>query len=348
MTESAVEDQTTRLPDQSASPTLSVRDLVVRFEIEKNWVTAVGGVSFDVFPGEVLGIVGESGSGKSVTAMSALRLIPQPPGEIAGGQVLYRESSDAEPIDVLQLPYDELRRVRGNEIAMIFQEPMTALNPVFTVGMQVREAVLVHEKVDRAEANRRAAEMLTRVGIPDAEKRLSDYPHQFSGGMRQRVMIAMALVCQPKILVADEPTTALDVTTQAQILELMAEMQGRDESIVLITHDLAVVAERCDRVVVMYGGKVQEVGTARDLFHHPKHPYTKGLLASLPAVGAKKGERLHAIPGNVPSITQLPVGCKFCTRCEEVMDRCHTEEPPLHVLDDGREVRCHLFEDEAK
>ena len=331
---------------ESRQPTLSVRDLKVTFQVEGGIATAVGGVSFDVFPGEVLGIVGESGSGKSVTALSLLRLIPDPPGKIAAGEIVMNG------VNLLDLPYDQMRGVRGNQIAMIFQEPMTALNPVFTVGMQVMETVLTHEKVSRSEARDRAIAMLTSVGIPDAAKRLKDYPHQFSGGMRQRVMIAMALVCHPTILIADEPTTALDVTTQAQILELMLELKAKQEgaSIILITHDLAVVAETCQRVLVMYGGKIQEVGTAEQLFHNPQHPYTKGLLASLPAVAEKdkKQKRLYTIPGNVPSIMELPTGCKFCTRCPDVIERCQTEEPRLHQLKDGQFVRCHLLEEAAR
>jgi len=330
---------------ESPQPTLSVRGLEVNFRVEGGTATAVGGVSFDVFPGEVLGIVGESGSGKSVTALSLLRLIPDPPGKIAAGEIILQGTN------LLELPYDKMRDVRGNQIAMIFQEPMTALNPVFTIGMQVMETVLTHEKVTRTEARARAISMLDAVGIPDAAKRLGDYPHQFSGGMRQRVMIAMALVCHPTILIAHEPTTALDVTTQAQILELMLELKEKQAgaSIILITHDLAVVAETCQRVIVMYGGKVQEVGTVEQLFHAPQHPYTKGLLASLPASAeqATKQKRLYTIPGNVPSIMELPVGCKFCTRCADVTDRCRAEEPSLHELSSGQLVRCHLLEEAA-
>ncbi|MGE3315662.1 MAG: ABC transporter ATP-binding protein [Planctomycetaceae bacterium] len=326
-----------------AAPLLSVRDLRVEFSIDREIAKAVDGVSFDLFAGEVLGIVGESGSGKSVTALSILRLIPKPPGNIAAGQILFRGK------DLLSLPIEQMRTVRGNDISMIFQEPMTSLNPVFTIGMQVTEAVLAHEKVPRREAIDRAVAMLERVGIPDARRRMGDYPHQFSGGMRQRVMIAMALVCHPKILIADEPTTALDVTTQAQILELMLELKGKstDKSIMLITHDLAVVAETCQRVVVMYGGKVQEVGTVEQIFRSPAHPYTRGLMASLPASG-KRREKLYTIPGNVPSIMDMPAGCKFCTRCPEVFDRCRTDEPILHDLGEGHRVRCHLVEERAR
>ncbi len=325
-------------------PLLSVRGLRTYFRVESHVAKAVDGVSFDVYPDEVLGIVGESGSGKSVTALSIMRLIPDPPGYVAGGEIHFAGR------DLLRLDYKALRNVRGREIGMIFQEPMTALNPVYTVGMQVIEPIRRHEKVSRREAFDRAVQMLQHVGIPDAERRMNDYPHQFSGGMRQRVMIAMALVCNPSLLIADEPTTALDVTTQAQILELMLQLKEEHEagSIMLITHDLGVVAETCQRVIVMYGGKVQEVGTVAQIFDDPQHPYTKGLLASLPAREGQKQDRLHAIPGNVPSIIDLPTGCKFCTRCEEVFDRCESEEPPLHSIGDGRLVRCHLLEERAQ
>ena len=338
-----VEKQPAAVTSPPAGPLLSVRDLKTYFRIEKALAKAVDGVSFDVLPDEVLGIVGESGSGKSVTSLSIMRLIPEPPGLNAGGQVLYQGR------DLLKLSYPQMRKVRGAEIAMIFQEPMSALNPVFTVGFQLIETVQAHEKVSQQEAFDRAVAMLGQVGIPDGAKRMRDYPHQFSGGMRQRVMIAMALCCNPKLLIADEPTTALDVTTQAQILELMLALKAQrpGAAIILITHDLAVVAETCQRVIVMYGGRVQEMATVQELFAAPRHPYTQGLLRSLPA--AQLGhERLHAIPGNVPSILDLPPACKFCTRCEFVFDRCRVEEPPLHDLGGGHLVRCHLLEDEAK
>ena len=335
--------QTQASPKKDRKPILSVRDLHVTFRVENGLAKAVDGVSFDLYPGEVLGIVGESGSGKSVTSLSIMRLIPDPPGNIAQGSIEYNGR------DLLKLSYQEMRDVRGNEIAMIFQEPMTALNPVFSVGMQVVETVRTHEKLSRKDAFDRAVEMLEKVGIPDARKRMNDYPHQFSGGMRQRVMIAIALVCNPKVLIADEPTTALDVTTQAQILELMLDLEASrtGASIILITHDLAVVAETCQRVIVMYGGMVQEVGSVEQIFTEPLHPYTQGLIASLPAATGERQKRLYTIPGNVPSIMQMPTGCKFCTRCDKVIDRCKTEEPPLHVLGDNRMVRCHLVEESA-
>lgn len=325
------------------APLLSVRGLRTYFHVEGGVAKAVDGVSFDVMPGEVLGIVGESGSGKSVASLSVMRLIPNPPGEIAGGEVLFAGK------DLLKVSDAEIRRVRGKDIAMIFQEPMTSLNPVFTVGMQVTEAIHAHEKASKRQAIDRAVEMLTWVGIPDARNRLGDYPHQFSGGMRQRVMIAMALILNPALLIADEPTTALDVTTQAQILELMLRLmeERKDASIMLITHDLAVVAETCDRVIVMYGGKVQEVGTVEQIFDSPQHPYTQGLLRSLPQVAGQKQRRLQTIPGNVPAILNMPAGCKFCTRCDKVFDRCHVEEPALHILPNGQQSRCHLSEELA-
>ena len=317
---------------------LRVDDLHTCFDIEGQKAWAANGVSFEVREGEFLGIVGESGSGKSVTALSIMRLIPDPPGCIDSGSVTFGGR------DLLSLPIEEMRRIRGRDIAMIFQEPMTSLNPVFTIGRQVAESVILHEGLNRDGAKERAVKVLTQVGIPDARKRLKDYPHQFSGGMRQRVMIAMALICQPKLLIADEPTTALDVTIQAQILELMKELQNQrgGNATILLTHDLAVVAETCDRVIVMYGGKIQETASASALFKSPLHPYTKGLMGSIPHDN-ERGEKLYAIPGNVPSIMDFPAGCRFCTRCEDVLERCRTEEPELLEVDDGREVRCHLY-----
>jgi peptide/nickel transport system ATP-binding protein len=320
-------------------PLLRVNDLHTLFHVGDKEAHAVNGVSFDIKKGEMLGIVGESGSGKSVTSLSIMRLIPDPPGKIAGGEILFGGR------DLLKLSYEDMRKVRGKDIAMIFQEPMTSLNPVFTIGMQVMESLLFHEDIDKAQAVERAVEVLTQVGIPDARKRLNDYPHQFSGGMRQRVMIAMALICRPALLIADEPTTALDVTIQAQILDLMKDLQAEREgaAILLITHDLAVVAETCDRVIVMYGGKIQEVAEITDLFDNPQHPYTQGLLNSIPHM-QDKGKPLEAIPGNVPSIFDFPDGCRFNTRCPKVEDRCYTEEPELREVAPGHCVRCHLVE----
>ncbi len=321
---------------------VEVKDLKTYFNIEGTWAKAVDGVTFDIYSGEVLGIVGESGSGKSVTALSLMKLIPDPPGRIMGGEILFKGR------DIVSLSYEDMYAIRGQEIAMIFQEPMTSLNPVFPIGMQIAEVVQAHTKCTEQEARERAIEMLRAVGIPDPEKRVDDYPHQFSGGMRQRVMIAIALACNPSVLIADEPTTALDVTIQAQILDLMMELKQRrsEAAIVLITHDLAVVAEMCQRVIVMYGGKIQEVASVEELFASPLHPYTQGLLASIPRPSKeRKGrDRLKAIPGNVPSIMNLPSGCKFCTRCELKIDRCETEEPPLREVAPNHVVRCHLVE----
>jgi len=321
----------------SAAPLLQIRGLKTYFQTEAGTAKAVDGVDLDIFPGEVVGLVGESGSGKSVTALSVLRLIPDPPGKISGS-ILFKGR------DLLKLSWDEIHAVRGKEISMIFQEPMTSLNPVFTIGMQLMEAVLGHERVSRKEAFRRSVEMLEQVEIPDPASRMNDYPQQFSGGMRQRVMIAMALACNPSILIADEPTTALDVTIQAQILELMLRVknQRQDAAILLITHNLAVVAETCNRVIVMYGGKIQEVALVKELFHNPLHPYTRGLLASLPTVDGNRQKRLSAIPGSVPSILDLPAGCKFVTRCSERIEKCALIEPELLETTPGHWVRCHL------
>ncbi|MEN0064058.1 MAG: ABC transporter ATP-binding protein [Myxococcota bacterium] len=319
-------------------PLLSVRNLKTAFEVGDRTAWAVRGVDFEVMPGEFLGIVGESGSGKSVTALSILRLIPEPPGRIAEGEVEF------DGTDLLTLSWEDMRKVRGNRIAMIFQEPMTSLNPVFTIGMQVAETVVQHEGLSWEDAEKRAVEVLEAVGIPDPARRLGDYPHQFSGGMRQRVMIAMALICNPDLLIADEPTTALDVTIQAQILDLMRDLQEkRGAAVILITHDLAVVAETCQRVIVLYGGRIQEVAPVEALFDLPLHPYTQGLLASIPD-RAVKGKPMRAIPGNVPTIFDFPEGCRFSTRCPVAEPRCHTIEPSLVKIAEGHEVRCHLVD----
>ena len=320
------------------TPLLQIRNLKTYFKTEAGLARAVDGIDFDIFSGEVVGLVGESGSGKSVTALSILRLIPDPPGKIVDGSIAFNGR------DLLKISWDEIRTVRGKEISMIFQEPMTSLNPVFTIGMQLTEAVLQHEHMSRKEAFHRCVEMLELVGIPDPAPRMKDYPHQYSGGMRQRVMIAMALSCNPSLLIADEPTTALDVTIQAQILELMLQIKDKrkDAAILLITHNLAVVAETCHRVIVMYGGKIQEVAPVKELFKNPLHPYTRGLLASLPVVDGEKQHRLRTIPGNVPSILDLPAGCKFVTRCTERLEKCALIEPELLETSPGHWVRCHL------
>lgn len=301
---------------------------------------AVDNVSFDIYEGEVLGIVGESGSGKSVTAYSITRLIPDPPGKIVAGEVIYNGQ------DLLKLSYEDMQQIRGKDISMIFQEPMTSLNPVMKIGNQLTEVILNHENISKDEAFNKGVEMLRLVGIPSPEKRMKDYPHQFSGGMRQRVMIAMALSCNPALLIADEPTTALDVTIQAQILELMLKLKDerREAAILLITHNLGVVAETCHRVIVMYGGKIQEVASVDELFGNPFHPYTKGLLESLPDPEEPK-ETLKAIPGMIPHILELPKGCKFCTRCTKAYEKCFETEPELREIEPMHLVRCHLFDD---
>ncbi len=321
------------------TPLLQIRGLRTHFHTEAGTAKAVDGVDLDIMPGEVLGLVGESGSGKSVTALSVLRLIPDPPGRIVAGEIHFKGR------DLLRLSWEEVRAVRGREISMIFQEPMTSLNPVFTVGMQVMEMLFAHEHLAKAEAHRRAVEMLTLVGIPDAATRMTQYPHELSGGMRQRVMIAIALILSPALLIADEPTTALDVTIQAQILDLMLDMKARAEAsaILLITHNLAVVAETCDRVAVMYGGKLQEVAPVRELFERPLHPYTRGLLASLPRVDGPRADRLTTVPGAVPDILEMPKGCKFVTRCSERFEPCADIEPALREVEPGHWVRCHLY-----
>jgi peptide/nickel transport system ATP-binding protein len=317
-------------------PVLEIRDLVTEFRGEHGVVRAVDGVSFAIPRGKTLGVVGESGSGKSVTALSVMRLVPSPPGRIAGGSIRYAGQ------ELLALDERALRKIRGNQISMIFQEPMTSLNPVFTVGDQVAEAVVLHQGKRRREALDVAAAMFREVGIPSPDERLGAYPHQLSGGMRQRVMIAMALACRPELLIADEPTTALDVTIQAQILELLRGLQrAMGMSLLLITHDLGVVAETCDEVVVMYAGRVVERAATDELFARPRHPYTVGLLASVPGAPSADGEapRLREIPGIVPPLHRLPRGCAFQDRCPSVQADCRAEVPPLVQLG-GAAVRC--------
>ena len=320
-----------------AEPLLEVKDLKVSFRTEDGVVRAVDGVSFAVDEGEVLGIVGESGSGKSVTMMSVLRLINDPNMRVEG-EVIYKGR------DLMKVHKDEMREVRGEEIAMIFQDPMTSLNPVYRVGDQIIEAILTHQAVGKAAARRRAIELLHQVGIPGPEERVDDYPHQFSGGMRQRAMIAMALANNPDILIADEPTTALDVTIQAQIIELIDTLKDEfNSAVVLITHDLGVVAEIANEIIVMYAGRVVERAPTRELFYDPQHPYTWGLLGSIPRLDRPKLERLHSIKGMPPSLINLPEGCKFRPRCPYAFEKC-TEEPELRnrVEDQAHLDRCWL------
>lgn len=319
----------------SSEKLIEIKDLHTHFYTEAGTAKAVDGVSFDIYKGEVLGIVGESGSGKSVTSLSINRLIPNPPGKIVSGEIIYNG------INLLDLSYEEMRDYRGKDISMIFQEPMTSLNPVLKISVQMNEVLMRHLGLSFEEATKKSVDMLRAVGIPDPEDRINEYPHQFSGGMRQRVMIAMSLLCNPSLLIADEPTTALDVTIQAQILDLMISLKEKREgaAILLITHDLAVIAETCDRVIVMYGGKVQEIATVEELFKNPLHPYTKALMDSIPKMD-QKVERLNALKGMVPSILDMPVGCKFCTRCDFVEDKCMDTEPELIEVKDGHFVRC--------
>lgn len=321
---------------------LEVRDLKTCFYTEDGVVPAVDGVSFSVDKGETIGIVGESGCGKSVTSLSVMRLIPNPPGKIVGGEIIF------EGENILEKSEAEMRHIRGNEISMIFQEPMTSLNPVFTIGDQIMEAIMLHQKVGKREARKKTIEMLKLVGIPSAEKRVDEYPHQMSGGMRQRVMIAMALSCNPKLLIADEPTTALDVTIQAQILDLMLKLkEDLGTAIMLITHDLGVIAETVNKVVVMYAGKIVESADVVSIFKKPEHPYTLGLLGSIPKVNEDR-ERLQVIEGVVPNPFNMPTGCRFHPRCSFVRDICKEEEPELVDVEDGHQVRCWKFLDYHK
>ncbi|TNE98993.1 MAG: ABC transporter ATP-binding protein [Deltaproteobacteria bacterium] len=318
---------------------LEVKNLKVEFNTDRGVATAVNGVNFDVYKGKTIGIVGESGSGKSVSALSIMRLIPNPPGRISGGEILFNGEN------LLNIPMEDMRRIRGNKIAMIFQEPMTSLNPVFTVGNQIEEVLELHQShLSPKDRREKAVDMLRLVGIPSPEKRVTEYPHQMSGGMRQRVMIAMALSCEPDILIADEPTTALDVTIQAQILELMNKLQKElGMGIIMITHDLGVVAETCDDVAVMYCGQIVEHADVKTLFNHPQHPYTKGLIESIPSFDSTSGkskEKLATIEGMVPSLFDLPVGCNFQDRCAYATEECRSKEPSLRPIASEHEVSC--------
>jgi oligopeptide/dipeptide ABC transporter ATP-binding protein len=317
---------------------LEVKNLVTSFHTPRGKIKAVDDVSFSIKPGQTLGLVGESGCGKSVTSLSIMGLIPSPPGEIESGQILF------EGRDITKLSPEELRKLRGNRMSMIFQEPMTSLNPVFTVGEQIGEVFRVHQGLSKKEARQKAIEMLRLVKVPSPEHRVDDYPHQLSGGMRQRVMIAMALGCSPQLLIADEPTTALDVTIQAQILDLIADLQKKiNMAVLLITHDLGVVAQVCDYVVVMYAGKVAEQGPVAEIFRNPSHPYTIGLMASVPKLG-QKTEFLQTIDGVVPSLENLPVGCRFQDRCKFAFDKCRKSEPSLKSLGADHQAACWRLE----
>ena len=322
-----------------SSPELEIQNLTVSFSTPKGKLIAVNGISFHLNPGETLALVGESGCGKTVSALSILRLLPEPPAEILNGKILF----DGQ--DLLSLRAKALQDLRGRSISMIFQDPMTSLNPVLTVGEQIAETLLRHTTMNRQEALQKSVDLLSRVELPSPKEKLQYYPHQLSGGMRQRVMIAMALACAPRVLIADEPTTALDVLIQAQILELLGNLKKETGmSILIITHDLGVVAEIAQRVLVMYAGEIVESGPAKAVLNNPFHPYTKGLIASIPKLGTKKkpGARLEEISGNVPSLDQRPSGCPFHPRCSWAMEICKTQNPPLRKIEAQRQVSCHL------
>ncbi|HEY3251601.1 MAG TPA: ABC transporter ATP-binding protein [Ignavibacteria bacterium] len=334
------------------SKLLEVKNLKTFFYTDDGIAKAVDDICYDVDRGETLGLVGESGCGKSVSALSIMRLIPDPPGKIVGGEIMFKDK------DLTKLDEKEMQEIRGNDIAMIFQEPMTSLNPVFTCGYQIDEAVILHQKVSKEEAKKRSIEMLRLVGIPAPEQRYKDYPHQLSGGLRQRVMIAMALSCNPEILIADEPTTALDVTVQAQILELIRKLQDEfGMGMIMITHDLGVIAEVSKRVAVMYASKIAEYAISDEIYYNPKHPYTLGLLSSIPKLN-KGAVRLATIEGNVPAATDYPIGCHFCTRCKYVDSKIYTQDskcwniqPPLEQVDGTSQlhtVACHYWKDIEK
>lgn len=317
---------------------LEVKNLTTRFHTQRGVAHAVNGVSFGMYPGEILGVVGESGCGKSVTAQSIMRLIPEPPGRIESGEILY------DGKDIVGLSARQMRKIRGDRISMIFQEPMTSLNPVKTVGRQIGEVYALHRGVSKRESMNKAVEMLEKVQVPEPARRVKEYPHQLSGGMRQRVMIAMALACDPEILIADEPTTALDVTVQAQIMDLMLKLQAMQKTaIMMITHDLGIIAEMANRVIVMYAGRIVESAPTRTLFRETGHPYTKGLMNSVPVIGSKDSDgnsRLTEITGMVPSLYDLPKGCSFAPRCPHRSERCDAELPPLFQVSPDHAVRC--------
>lgn len=321
-------------------PVLEVKNLVAAFDTEQGEVRAVDDISFSLLPGQVLGIAGESGCGKSVTALSIIRLLPKPVAHIRKGKILYRGEN------LLDIPIKKMHDIRGKKISMIFQEPMTALNPVHQIGRQIIEVYILHfPQMTMQQMNAAAIKMLQKVGIPDVERTMKKYPHQLSGGMRQRVMIAIALACQPDILIADEPTTALDVTVQAQIMDLILDLKAKSNTaVILITHDLGVIAENCDQVLVMYAGRIAETAGVNDLFADPSHPYTQGLLASIPSLAQTTKTRLPTISGNVPSLTQMPEGCRFADRCPWVESICRKERPPLLSTGKNRYAACHLID----
>ncbi|GAB3057226.1 ABC transporter ATP-binding protein [Virgibacillus ainsalahensis] len=317
---------------------LELDNLHTHFFTDRGEIPAVDGVSIKVHKGEVVGVVGESGCGKSVTALSVMQLVPSPPGRIVSGRINFKDKNLAKASE------KQMKKIRGNEVSMIFQEPMTSLNPLFTIGNQMKEAIRIHRKISKKEARSKSIDTLRLVGIPRAESIIDEYPHQLSGGMRQRVMIAMAMSCNPELLIADEPTTALDVTIQAQILDLMRELnEEKDTAILLITHDLGVVAELCDRVIVMYSGQVVEEGTMREILKNPMHPYSQGLIRSLPKLNEKE-QKLYSIPGTVPKPQIGRVGCRFADRCEFAFERCFQENPELFSLGNNRRSRCFLHD----
>lgn len=320
------------------TPILKVEELQTTFFTDDGEIPAVDNVNFHVNEGEIIGIVGESGCGKSVTSLSVMGLVPSPPGKVTGGKILFKDE------DLTKATEKRMREIRGNEIAMIFQEPMTSLNPVFTIGNQLVEAIRIHKKNTKAQAKQDAIRIMELVGLPRADELMNEYPHQLSGGMRQRVMIAMAMACDPQVLIADEPTTALDVTIQAQILKLMKQLNKElNTAVILITHDLGVVAETCERLIVMYSGKVVEEGSVQDIFKDPQHPYTKGLIQSVPDMRFKK-QKLYSIPGSVPKPGSIKHGCRFAARCEYAFDRCLTETPELYQTAPGHTSRCFLYD----
>ncbi len=322
---------------------LQVKDLKTYFLVDEGTVKAVDGVSFDLHKGETLGIVGESCSGKSVSNLSIINLIPSPPGKIAGGEVLFHGK------DLLKMPQNEIREIRGNKISMIFQDPMTSLNPFLRISTQMVETIMLHQKLSQEEAKAKAIEMLKLAGIPAPEKRIDQYPHQFSGGMRQRVMIAMGLSCNPEILIADEPTSALDVTIQAQILELMQELTRKlGTAVILITHSLGVVAGMCDTICVMYAGRIVERGHTEEIFESPRHPYTMGLIRSVPRLDQETKNRLYSIPGQPPNVIDLPDCCPFYPRCDKVKDICKKKYPPVVQFENGQSASCWLYSKEGQ